>query len=131
MKMTLTPISDAQTEALALAGPLDDCSLALIIAESELHLVQAALHGSRKQAIIKVHVLNGRAGSSTDTAPDRAGHLHFSCLDEFVAACAADMLVISERRELIRREAALAVIELSLKGISVCTLTEFLNKKLR
>lgn len=66
--------------------------------------------------------------SGGDTRLKGEGGPHvFSVLHEFVAACDADMLVISERRDLIRREAAFAAIELALKGIPVCTLAEFLS----
>ena len=127
MKTTLAPISDERTEALAGSSLIDDCSLALIIADSELHLVQAALRGRPKQAITKAYFLDGHAGSSPETGAEGQGHLHvFSRLDQFVAACDSDMLVISEHRDLIGRDVGFAAIELSLKGIPVCTLGEFL-----
>lgn len=127
MEVTLASVTDEHAEASAVPASIDDCYLALIIAESELSLVRAALSGKPKQAISKVYVLNAQAGSSADTDLKRERHPHvFSRLDEFVIACDTEVLIISECRDLIQREVAFAAIELALKGMPVCTLGEFL-----
>ena len=127
MNTIFTPTAHEQTETLPVSSHIGRSSVALIIAHSELRLVHAALNGQSKQTITEVYFLSGRAGSRVDTGLEGEPHPRdFSRLDEFVAACDADMLVISERRDLIRREAAFAAIELSHKGIPVCTLAEFL-----
>lgn len=127
MNAIMTPTSNERTATLTISSRIDSRSVALIIAPSEFRLVQIALHQKPQQAVTKIHFLNERAGSGADTGLEGEPDPHvFSRLAEFVAACDADMVVISEHRELIRREVAFAAIELSLKGIPVCTLAEFL-----
>jgi lipopolysaccharide/colanic/teichoic acid biosynthesis glycosyltransferase len=127
MNAILTPTANEQMATRTISSRIDSCSVALIIAPSEFRLVQTALHQQPQPAITKIYVLDERAGSGADAGLEGEPDPHvFSRLAEFVAACDADMLVISERRDLLRREVAFAVIELSLKGIPVCTLAEFL-----
>ena len=128
MNTTLTATEGEQTKTLTAPSLIDSRSVAFIITHSELALARTALSDLSKQAITEVYFLNGEAASSADTRLEREPYARvFSRLDEFVAACDSDMLVISERRDLIRCDAAFAAIELSLKGIPVCTLAEFLS----
>jgi lipopolysaccharide/colanic/teichoic acid biosynthesis glycosyltransferase len=61
---------------------------------------------------------------SSDTEGCRHGRL-----DDFLMACEADVVVISDRIDLIPVDVAYAVVDLALKGASICTLSQFLRRE--
>ena len=118
---------ELEAEPGPISGPARARSLALIVVAAELPLVRSMLASTPDQVVSGIHLLNdpGRASAEPVLEPaDRSRT--FSRLESFVAGCDADLLIISERRDLIRPEVAFAVIELALRGIPVCSLAHYL-----
>jgi lipopolysaccharide/colanic/teichoic acid biosynthesis glycosyltransferase len=50
----------------------------------------------------------------------------YTRMDQFIAGCNAQLIVISSDRRLLKRDVAFGIIELGLKGAAVCSLAQFM-----
>ncbi len=103
------------------------CSLACLLAECEIASLFTLLRNESAFIVSAICVLDQPARPMVSTVAQPAlGEPVFLRLDEFPTRFHADVIVISDRHNLIGREAAFTVIELALKGAAVCTLSQFL-----
>jgi lipopolysaccharide/colanic/teichoic acid biosynthesis glycosyltransferase len=65
-------------------------------------------------------------GTQAEILSAETGVRVYTRLDQFIAACNAHAIVVSNDRRLIRREVAFGIIELALKGAAVCSLAQLI-----
>jgi exopolysaccharide biosynthesis polyprenyl glycosylphosphotransferase len=100
-------------------------TLACVVATNEVANLLRHL-GSMPQVELCALYLLDDDGTQAEIVSAESGVRVYTRLHEFVTACDAHALVISNDRRLIKREVAFAIIELALKGAAVCSLAQFI-----
>jgi exopolysaccharide biosynthesis polyprenyl glycosylphosphotransferase len=101
-------------------------TLACVVATKEAEILLR--HLSRVQQVeLCAFCLLDDDGTQAEILAGEAQVPVYTRLDQFIAACNAHLIVISNDRRLLKREVAFALIELGLKGATVCSLAQFMT----
>jgi lipopolysaccharide/colanic/teichoic acid biosynthesis glycosyltransferase len=114
-----------QAQGTAAQRPLGQNILAFLVAQSELVLVDKALRVRSSQRC-EIYIVDGGEGATAEPVPAPLRRPRAVPTAAAIAACRTDLLVIGEGAGGLPREVAFAVIELALRGASVCSLADFL-----
>lgn len=102
-----------------------ESALACVLAASEVETLLRRLRGMPQLELCALCLLDDD-GTQAEVLSGEMGVPVYTRLDQFVAACHAHLIVVSNDRRLIKRDTAFAIIELALKGAAVCSLAQFM-----
>lgn len=100
-------------------------TLGCIVATNEVAGLLRHL-GSMPQVELCALYLLDDDGTQAEIWSAQTGVRVYTRLDQFIAACKAHAIVVSNDRNLIKREVAFGIIELALKGVAVCSLAQLI-----
>jgi exopolysaccharide biosynthesis polyprenyl glycosylphosphotransferase len=100
-------------------------SLACALAANEVELLISHLSSLPQVELCALCLLNDD-GTQAEILSERASVTVQTCLDNFVTACDAQLIVVSNDRRLLKGKTAFAIVELALNGAAVCSLAQFL-----
>lgn len=111
--------------ATAVGDSAIESTLACVLATEE---VEPLLHRLRDlpQVELRALCLLDDDEAQAKVLSSQTGVPVYTRVDRFVAACHGHSVVVSNYRNLIRREVAFGIIELALRGAAVCGLAQFL-----
>jgi lipopolysaccharide/colanic/teichoic acid biosynthesis glycosyltransferase len=102
-----------------------ESTLACVLAANEVDGLLRHLDGVPQIELCALCLLDDD-GEQAEVLYSRAGVPVYTRVDRFVDACNGHLVVLSDDRRLIKRDTALAIIELALKGATVCSLAQFM-----
>jgi exopolysaccharide biosynthesis polyprenyl glycosylphosphotransferase len=100
-------------------------TLACVVAAQEAETLLRHL-GRMPQVELCALCLLDDDGTQAEILTSEARVPVYTRVDQFIAGCNAQLIVISSDRRLLKRDVAFGIIELGLKGAAVCSLAQFL-----
>ena len=102
-----------------------ESTLACVLATTEVESLLRHLRSVPRVELCALCLLDDD-GTQAEILSGEAQVPVYTRLDQFIAACNAHLIVISNDRRLLKREVAFGIIELGLTGAAVCSLAQFM-----